>query len=116
MYNSDKSDKLVLDSKENYLKVMREHFINDSVITLEDVRKTEKLLNNHARSWVRIFNIGDSIGQMKRCTRALMSNYVMIPSLQGLHKNDKPNWRGSNIGSEDETTLCCQSSSECSIQ
>ena len=65
---------------------MREHFINDSVITLEDIRKAEKLLNNHARSWVRIFNIGDSIGQMKRCTRALMSNYVMIPSLQGLCK------------------------------
>ena len=52
---------------------MREQFINDPVITLEDNRKAEKLLNNHARSWVRIFNIGDSTGQGKRCTKALMS-------------------------------------------
>ena len=72
LYNSDKSGKLVIDSKDNYLKAVREHFIKDPVITLEDTRKAEKLLNNHARSWVRIFNIGDSIGQRKRCTRALM--------------------------------------------
>ena len=79
---------------------MREHFINDPVITLEDIRKAEKLLNNHARPWVRIFNIGDNIRQMKRCTRALMSNYVMIPSLQGLRKDHKSNNGGIQYWSQ----------------
>ena len=70
LYNSNKSGKLVIDSKDNYLKAVREHFIKDPVITLEDTRKAEKLLNNHARSWVCIFYIGDSIGQGKICMKA----------------------------------------------
>ena len=85
---------------------MREHCISDPVIPLEDVRKAEKLLNNHARSWVQIFNIGESIGQMKRCTRALMSNYVMIPSLQGLRKDHKPNIGGDPILGPKMRPLC----------
>ena len=100
LYNSNKSGKLVIDSKDNYLKAVREHFINDPVITLEDTRKAEKLLNNHARSWVRIFYIGDSIGQGKRCMKALMSNYVMIPSLKAYAKDHKPNNGGIQYWSQ----------------
>ena len=65
---------------------MREHFIKEPVITLEDNRKAEKLLNNHARPWVRIFNIGDSIGQGKRCTKALMSKLRYDPQPPRLSK------------------------------
>ena len=92
--------------KDDYLKVMKEHYIDDPVISLDDMRKAKKLLNNHARSWVHIFNIGSSISQMKRCSRALMANYVMIPSLEGLRKDHKPNIGGDTILGPKMRPLC----------
>ena len=70
---------------------MEEHYRNDPEVTPDDVRKGEKELNNHARVWVRIFNIGGTNGQRRRCARALMSNWVTIPVLEGLRKDHKGN-------------------------
>ena len=39
IYNSNKSGRLVLNSKDNYLKAMKEHYIDDPVITLDDLGK-----------------------------------------------------------------------------
>ena len=58
LYTSDKSGKIVLDTRENFLKCMEEHFVNDPVVSHHEVRKGEKILNNHSRIWSRIFNIG----------------------------------------------------------
>ena len=92
VYNSDKSGSIVLDTKENYLEAMKEYYQKDPVISLDEVREIEKLFNNHTRAWSKIFGIGDSIGQRRRCTRALISSYVTIPVLQGLRKDHKPSW------------------------
>ena len=98
--------KLVLDTKVNYLKALSEHYEKDPVISLEEVRISEKNINNHARSWVNIFNIGGSNGQKRRCTRALMSNFVMISSLEGLRKDCKPNIGGDPILGPKMRPLC----------
>ena len=94
VYNSDKSGRIVLDTKTNYLRCMKEHYISDPVSNAEEVRKAEKVLNNHVRAWSGVFNIGEGIGQKRRCARALISNYVTIPVLQGLRKDHKPNIDG----------------------
>ena len=85
---------------------MRKHYIDDLVITLDDVRKAEQLQNNHARFWVRFFQIGSSISEIKRCSRALMANYVMIPSLEGSRKDHKPNIGGDPILGPKMKPLC----------
>ena len=91
MYNSDKSGKLVLDTKDNFLKCMSEHYQSDDTVTPKEVIKAENTLNNHARSWGQILNIGEAsgTGQPRRCNRAMVGRFHTIPSLQGLRKDHK---------------------------
>ena len=50
VYSTDKSGKIVLDTKENFLLCMREHYEKDEIVTPEIVRKGEFNLNNYSRS------------------------------------------------------------------
>ena len=45
---------------------MKEHFEKDPIVSHQDVRTAEEILNNHARALTRVFNIGKGIGQMRR--------------------------------------------------
>ena len=49
LYTSDKSGKMVLDTRENFLKCMEEHFVNDPVVSHDEVRKGERVLNTHSK-------------------------------------------------------------------
>ena len=84
VYTTDKSGKVVLDTKENFLQCMEEHYGMDKVVTPEEVRKAEVLLNYHARAWMKAMSIGDASGSghRRRCRRALITNFSTIPSLQ----------------------------------
>ena len=84
LYTSDKSGRMALDTIENYTEGMKEHFEGDPIVTADDVRKAELNLNNHTRALVGMLNIGDSVGQRRRCSRALVSNFVTILVLQEL--------------------------------
>ena len=88
---------MILDTKENFLSCMEEHFGADRVITPEEVRQAEKVINDHVRAWCRTMSIGEAsgMGQPRRCRRALVSNFATIPTLQGLRKDHK-----SNIGGD----------------
>ena len=86
VYNSDKSGRVVLDTIENFLNGMSEHYVKDPIVTYDDVRKGEITLNDHVKMWCKCFNIGGATNA-RRCARALASNYVMIPVLQGLRKD-----------------------------
>lgn len=70
---------------------MGEHFLKDNIVSPEEVRQAEKHVNNVARAWCKVFNIGESSGNSQpwRCVRNLVGNYVTIPSLQGLRKDHK---------------------------
>ena len=89
LYNTDKSGKLCLDTVANYKECMASHVANDPIVSAKTVRDGELLLNNHARQWVKIVNIGEAHGHMWRVNRALVSNYVTIPPLMGLRKDHK---------------------------
>ena len=91
LYTSDKSGKIVLDTKENFLDMMKEHFENDEIVEPEVVRDAELKLNNEARSLARVINLGTAQGHLKKCTNTLVSNYATIPMLQGLRKDHKEN-------------------------
>ena len=89
IYTSDKSGKVVLDTKENFLKCMKEHYEGDQVVTPDQLRKAEKNINDHAKAWRRILSVGESSGhgQVRRCSRAMVSKWTTVPTLQGLRKD-----------------------------
>ena len=62
VYTTDKSGKVVLDTKTNFLECMKEHYMKDEVVSPDKVRDAEHVINNHARSWIKIFNIGGEAG------------------------------------------------------
>ena len=97
IYCSDKSGKVVLDSKANFLACMEEHYQCDKIVSPDEVRKAEEIINDHVRSWCQTMEIGEAsgTGQPRRCRRALLNNYSTIPSLQGLHKDHKGDIEGN---------------------
>ena len=48
IYGTDKSERLVLDTNENYLKAMSPHFEGMHEVQYSDVLESEKILNNHS--------------------------------------------------------------------
>jgi hypothetical protein len=50
-FETDKTGKFALDTKANYIKKMEKHMKNDEIITMKEVRKIEKELNEHAEHW-----------------------------------------------------------------
>ena len=97
VYNSDKSGKIVLDTKENFIECMKEHFESDKIVTPEEVRAAEIKMNHYSKMWCKVMNIGEAAGsgQAWRCNRALVGNFVTIPSLQGLRKDHKGDLDGN---------------------
>ena len=43
----------MLDTKSNFLECMKDHYMNDEVVSPEDVREAELSINDHVRSWVK---------------------------------------------------------------
>ena len=66
---------------------------------MTEVRSSEILVNNHARNWSRILDLGAAggSGQARRCARAMVNNFTTVPVLQGLRKEHKPDIEGDPI-------------------
>ena len=89
LFNTGKSGKLWLDTTQNYIECMSSHTKDDPIVTAEDVREGEKVLNNHVKNWVRIGRMGEDQNHTWRVNRALISNHTTIPPLMGLRKDHK---------------------------
>lgn len=50
VYTTEKSGKRVLDTKENFLNCMKDHYMKDKVVTPSEVRDAEKIINDYTRS------------------------------------------------------------------
>ena len=70
-----------IDTVENCIYCMKEHVKDDLIVT-----PYGKVINNHVRTIVRLFNIGGKTGHTWRCNRVLVTNYGTIPPLLGLEK------------------------------
>ena len=91
LYGTDKSGKLVLDTKANFLKCMEPHYQNDQEVTYNAVLKSEPLLNNHAKAWAKVLNMGLNAGpgQYQRIREALTVKNSNVAILKGLRKDHK---------------------------
>ena len=87
---------------------MSEHYTSHRVESAKEVRDAENMINDHFRSWMRIFNIGSESGsrQQRRCGRAIINNYSSIPSIQGLRKDHKGNLDNDPIKGPKLRPLC----------
>jgi hypothetical protein len=88
-FETDKTGKLALDKKENYVKKMDKHIETDEIITMKEVKRIEKNINEHAEQLVRIINAGVDTGQTKRIKSNLKTIDNQIPILSGTHKDHK---------------------------
>ena len=87
-FETDKTGKFALDTKENYNRKMKKHIADDESINMKEVRRIEKELNAHADNLVSMVNASNS-GQTKRIKSNLKTIDNQIPVLSGTHKDHK---------------------------
>ena len=92
IYGTDKSERLVLDTNENYLKAMSPHFDGMTEVQYSDVLESEKILNNHSKVWCRVVQMGANVGSQNygRIQKAFQSHYSSLPNAKGARKDHKP--------------------------
>ena len=91
---TDKSGRLSVNTRDNYMELMNTHVQEDAVITLEQQRQLERECNGHTAQWRRIICLGDKwngSGQhLARVGSALRTRNSMVPPMYGLPKDHKP--------------------------
>ena len=91
---TDKSKKLSIMTKENYVLSTDPHTNDDLTITNEDLRHIEKTLNGHALQFSRACLISYNQGDFVRVKRAMVNDSINPPPLRSvrLWTSFKANW------------------------
>ena len=61
-FQTDKSGRMAVDTKDNYVKATVPHVTGDAVVTDDDHVKSQKMVNAHSSMWVRITRAGELTG------------------------------------------------------
>ena len=86
---TDKSGKLAITTREEYVASLQPHIASDKVITLEEKNETEKILNGHSIQLTCILRVGESHKLESRVKQAVTNKYCNVPILFGLLKDHK---------------------------
>ena len=91
VYKTDKSDCLVLDTKENYLECMKPHFEGDREVSKDELIQMEKSFNLNSKGWSKILRLceGSSSNGNERACQASISKFSAVVPLNGLRKDHK---------------------------
>ena len=87
---SDKSGKLVTMKPETYISSVQPHTENDTVISYDDKKVIEKILNGHTIQLGRILKVGEKWNHWPRVQSALRNKSCHIPVVSGYPKDHKP--------------------------
>ena len=63
---TDKSGKLMIIKKEDYLKMGKNKIAEDKKLNRAEIKNIEEKINNHTRILTKIFNIGENHKHLKR--------------------------------------------------
>ena len=88
-FQSDKSGKMSVDTKENFSEKMQVHLECGEQIDIDSVVKTEKILNARAKVWTRILSMGVTWNQVDRVEQAVSTSSSMPPPVYGQPKDHK---------------------------
>ena len=103
VFKSDKSNKLTLDSVENYSEALSVHHSGDTKVDLDQVKSIEKEMNRTLKHFNKIFCVGAARPPDRRLAEASTSTNVLPPPLYGMRKDHKvvqPGQGGSELHSE----------------
>ena len=94
IFQTDKSGRFSVDTKENYKRACDEHIRNDRVITEEEHLKCQETINGHSILWCRILRAGECADTSgARGTDRVKNNLLVEHSdtapLYGLRKDHK---------------------------
>ena len=89
IFKTDKSDRMCVDTLDNYDNAMKEHVENDATVTKEEYTKVEEEMNGHAVMWGRMLGVGAAHGHRDRVKKALLSHDSSAPVLRGHRKDHK---------------------------
>ena len=91
LYGTDKSGRLVLDTRDNFLRAMEPHYSGDQEVTYQAILNSEPLLNNHSKAWCKILNFGANAGtdQSQRIKEAMTVKHSNVANMKGLRKDHK---------------------------
>ena len=86
---TDKSKRLSIMTKENYVASTEPHTSNDPVLTEEELSNIERLLNGHTLQFTRAFLICHNQGDMRRLKMAMHNECLEPPALRAVRKDHK---------------------------
>ena len=91
VYGTDKSSKMVLDTRDNYLKAQLKHAEKDRVYRLEETLAAENTLYRYTRALCKILNIGRDAGegQATRISEWFKFSFGGVPASTGTRKDHK---------------------------
>ena len=87
--NTDKSSKLCVMKREDYLVLGEAHVGKDRVIEREEVIRRERTLNNHSLSWSKMWGTGRDHGHEDRVRASKVSNSENRAELYLSYKDHK---------------------------
>ena len=86
---TDKSGKLTVINREEYLKLGRDMIKEDKRIKREELRITEKRINEHTKMWTKIINAGEAHGHNSRIKNSKMIESEIAASRYFMYKDHK---------------------------
>ena len=88
---TDKSKKFCVMKKDQYILSGQKHTAKDSVVTIEQARKIQKIVNGHSGWLANIFQYGENWHHSERVVSSMIDNSESIAPLYLLIKDHK-NW------------------------
>ena len=86
---TDKSKKMSVNTRENYIQSMQQHIQEDEVLSWKEKEKIENNLNGHTIQAGRILKVGENYGHEDRVKNALRNKNCHVPEMSGLAKDHK---------------------------
>ena len=86
---TDKSGKMSVTDRENYAKMGQEHIKDDKKIDREEVRRIDKLMNEHSAAWCNMWGTGRHHGQEDRIVSSKTTRSENTAKLYLTHKDHK---------------------------
>ena len=86
---TDKSGKLSVTNRENYLKMGEPHVKKDQIVDRTKVREIDKIMGEHSAAWCSIWGSGSNHGQADRVINSKVTRSENTAKLYLAHKDHK---------------------------
>jgi hypothetical protein len=86
---TDKSSKLAVTTRDEYVKMGEVHTRKDKPVKREEIREIEKNLNGHSRMWAKMMNVGEHANHEDRVMDSVTTKSQNLATMYVLLKDHK---------------------------